>query len=51
MVQKPYLEKFNGSQYRQTYYNLLTQSDKPFNKKLGFFSYFTHMTKTSLLEE
>ena len=45
------VESYDSSPFRQAYYSLVTQNAKPFHRKLGYFSYFTAMTKTSLLEE
>jgi len=45
------VQVFKTSRYKDNYYKILNDSEMPFHRKLGYFSYFTSMTKASLKED
>lgn len=47
-VVNPELEMENHSRYRESYFKLMRTVPKPFNKKIGQFTYFTEKSKTEL---
>lgn len=44
----PEMELENHSRYRESYFKLMRSVPKPFNKKMGQFTYFTEKTKTEM---
>lgn len=44
-VQPPDIQMENYSSYRDNYYKAINSRDKPFNKHMGYFSYFSEKTK------
>jgi hypothetical protein len=45
ILYQPDIELENHSRYKESYYKLMQTVPKPFNKKMGYFTYFTEKTK------
>ena len=45
LFRAPNIELENYSGYRDNYYRVITSKEKPFNKSVGYFSYFAEQAK------